>query len=262
MIIFLGATIFSFFASSLGLLFKQKWGFKKKNYLGRKVFFPAGLLLPLSVYPIFLIIIKLQILDREFAVLAIFYSGSVLLGGIIDDLWGQEQIKGFKGHIKELLSGSISTGILKIITAVLGIAPLAAYLAKNWFAFLSYFFLGLLVINVFNSLDLRPGRCLKGLIFFLLLLSPWMFGKIACLLMGTVLGHIYFDLKQKMMLGDSGAGYLGSLAAILLIQSGQDLLIFIFTILFLLFNLFTELRSISGVIDNNRVLQNLDLWGR
>ncbi len=127
---------------------------------------------------------------------------------------------------------------------------------------------GVLVLatNVFNLLDLRPGRSAKA---FVLLgagltigsseLRPlWALGLFA----GPALVAGLYDLRERAMLGDAGANLLGALAGLWLVLtlSGTGQLIAL--ILLAVVTLYGELRSISKLVERIPVLRELDSWGR
>jgi hypothetical protein len=127
---------------------------------------------------------------------------------------------------------------------------------------------GVLVLatNVFNLLDLRPGRATKA--FVLLgaglaigsadLRSLWALGLFAApaLVAGT------YDLRERAMLGDSGSNLLGALAGLWLVLtlSGTGQLVAL--ALLAAITLYGEFRSISVLIERTPGLRQLDSWGR
>ena len=127
---------------------------------------------------------------------------------------------------------------------------------------------GVLVLatNVFNLLDLRPGRSAK--VFVLLgagltigasdLRPLWALGLFAA---PALVAGIY-DLRERAMLGDTGANLLGALAGLWLVMtlSGTGQLIAL--ALLLVVTLYGELRSISGFVERTPGLRELDSWGR
>src|SRR4051812_19823156 len=87
--------------------------------------------------------------------------------GFLDDALGRgeavEAPRGWRGHWAALRAGSLSTGAIKAIGAL----ALAAYVVsgrglEDW-RYLADVALLVLTTNLFNLLDLRPGRAEKGL---------------------------------------------------------------------------------------------------
>ncbi len=106
--------------------------------------------------------------------------------GAFDDVFGAAAEKGFSGHVRALLGGRLTTGMLKLLG--IGLASLVAALTRTtgwrvWDAdgplsagsgmFFATWFGSALVIalmaNLVNLLDLRPGRALKG---YMALVTP------------------------------------------------------------------------------------------
>ncbi len=84
---------------------------------------------------------------------------------------------------------------------------------------------GVLVLatNVFNLLDLRPGRALKALVLLgaALTLGTWDSEPLRALgiLLGGVLAMAPYDLGERGMLGDTGSNLVGALAGFWLVYS-------------------------------------------
>ena len=191
--------------------------------------------------------------------------------GLIDDTLADSASaraahRGWRGHGAAALRGELSTGTLKAVGS-LGLALFAmSYLSlSNWRWLLAA---GVLVLatNVFNLLDLRPGRSAKafvllgaGLTIGSLELRPlWALGLFAA--PALVAGG--YDLRERAMLGDTGANLLGALAGLWLVLtlSGTGQLIAL--VLLAAVTLLGELRSISALIERTPVLRELDSWGR
>ena len=121
-----------------------------------------------------------------------------------------------------------------------------------------------LATNVFNLLDLRPGRSTKA---FVLLgagltagsadLRPlWALGLFAA----PALVAGFYDLRERAMLGDTGANLLGALAGLWLVLtlSGTGQLVALG--LLVAITLYGELRSISAFVERTPGLRELDSW--
>jgi len=120
--------------------------------------------------------------------------------------------------------------------------------------------------NVFNLLDLRPGRATKvfvllgaGLTLGAMNLRPlWALGLFAA---PALVAGVY-DLRERAMIGDTGANLLGALAGLWLVLtlSGTGQLIAL--ALLLVITVYGELRSISALVERTPGLRELDSWGR
>jgi UDP-GlcNAc:undecaprenyl-phosphate GlcNAc-1-phosphate transferase len=244
-------------------------GHLKPNYRDRPIAFPFGVL---SVVGALVAFIPLAILERldgggvfhpETLTVAVYVLGVAFLG-LLDDTLGGEP-RGWRGHGAALLRMQLSTGVLKAAGS-LGLALYAlgfAGLSTGRWLLAS----GVLVLatNVFNLLDLRPGRSTK--VFILLgagltigadsLRSLWAVGLFA----GPALIAGAYDLRERAMLGDTGANLLGAVAGLWLVltlsPTGQGVAL----VLLAIATVYGELRSISKLVERTPLLRGLDSWG-
>ena len=187
--------------------------------------------------------------------------------GLIDDLIGTQGDQGFKGHLRALFDGRITTGALKIF----GGAAVALVLAAN----VSYVtgrrlladaVLIALAANLANLLDRAPGRAIKvGLLAWI----PIAFvaggdgvGVAIAPVIGAFCGLLGDDLHEHLMLGDTGANVLGAvlgLAVVLDVGRGSRNAVLIVLILL---TVAAEAISFSAVIKKVPVLRRFDELGR
>jgi UDP-N-acetylmuramyl pentapeptide phosphotransferase/UDP-N-acetylglucosamine-1-phosphate transferase len=138
-------------------------------------------------------------------------AGAVLVfaAGLVDDLRPGGP-RGLFAHGRELLRGRITTGLLKVVAGIAGAVLVVLTLEGRSPAVMVA---GVLLIagaaNVWNGLDVRPGRAGKA---FVLGALPMMFlGPPAILarLLGAELAAVWPDLRERGMLGDAGSNLLG-----------------------------------------------------
>ena len=189
------------------------------------------------------------------------YALGVLALGLVDDTLaatrGRRRAppRGWRGHGAATLRGELSTGALKAVGS-LGLALLRPHRRPRPSGLSNGRWLlaaGVLVLatNAFNLLDLRPGRAAKA---FVLLgagltigsadVRPlWALGLFAA--PALVAGA--YDLRERAMLGDTGANLLGALAGLWLVLtlSGTGQLVAL--ALLLAITLYGEFRSISAL---------------
>jgi UDP-N-acetylmuramyl pentapeptide phosphotransferase/UDP-N-acetylglucosamine-1-phosphate transferase len=254
-------------------------GHTRLNYRARALPFPYGVLVlaaaVLALIPLMLIqrLGSTAVFEPQTLTIAVYALGVFALG-LIDDMLAREGAegtgapahRGWRGHGSAALRGELSTGALKAAGS-LGLALLAmSYLPFSNGRWLLAAGVLVLATNVFNLLDLRPGRSTKA---FVLLgagltigsteLRPlWALGLFA----GPALVAGLYDLRERAMLGDAGANLLGALAGLWLVLtlSGTGQLIAL--ILLAVITLYGELRSISKLVERIPVLRELDSWGR
>jgi len=134
--------------------------------------------------------------------------------GAVDDLAGAGSAKGLLGHLKSLFRGEITGGILKAGGGLV----LSFAISLAWTSLFAGAILDALIIslfaNLFNLFDLRPGRSVKiflvGSVFFLSFGRVSLEVPIVWALFGAAIVWLPVDLKEKGMLGDSGANMLGA----------------------------------------------------
>ena len=123
-----------------------------------------------------------------------------------------------------------------------------------------------LATNVFNLLDLRPGRSAKALV---LLGAGLLIGSgrgdpffAVSLFVGPILVALPFELREAAMLGDTGSNVIGAVAGVWLVLTLSTLGQAIAAGVLLVITVYGEFRSISELIERTPGLRQLDLLGR
>jgi UDP-N-acetylmuramyl pentapeptide phosphotransferase/UDP-N-acetylglucosamine-1-phosphate transferase len=251
-------------------------GHLKANYRERELPHPFGVLILaaalLALIPLVLLerLASAQVFHPEALPIAVYAVG-VLALGLIDDTIGEQrdgrrERRGLRGHGAALMHGELSTGVIKAIGS-LGLALFAmSYLGLSNGRWLLAAGVLVLATNVFNLLDLRPGRATKAFVALGAGLEIgsgttrplWALGLFAA---PALIAGLY-DLRERAMLGDTGANLLGALAGLWLVLalSGTGQLVALG--LLAVVTLYGELRSISALIERTPGLRELDSWGR
>lgn len=192
--------------------------------------------------------------------------GFALLG-LLDDLGGVGQSGGFRGHLQALAHGELTTGGAKLFGgAALGVIAAAPVSGDSVGRLLADGALVALAANLANLFDRRPGRVVKvsllaGVILVAAVgLEPQLGG--VALALGAGVGLLVPDLRERLMLGDSGANVLGAALGlgVLLTCAPWVRLVVLVGLVFL--NLLSEVVSFSKVIDAVPPVRALDRWGR
>jgi UDP-GlcNAc:undecaprenyl-phosphate GlcNAc-1-phosphate transferase len=231
-------------------------GLVRENYRGASLAFPLGAVLAtaalVALTPLAFLNDRadLDLLDPDLRRWLPYILGIAFLG-FLDDALGQGASagtpRGWRGHARALREGSLSTGAIKAIGAL----ALAAYVVSA---------------NLFNLLDLRPGRAEKGLALLGagLCLGAWTLAPIELLgiFAGPILVGAWLTLRERAMLGDTGSNLIGAVAGVwlLTILGGDARLVALVMVVAL--TIYGELRSISATIESVPPLRWLDSLGR
>lgn len=245
-------------------------GAVRDNYRGRSLPVPLGLVIvPTALIALIAVTLLARLTDLDvypdnlgFAV--VFVPGIALLGLIDDALSGPG--RGWRGHGSDVLSGSLSTGLLKA-GGTLGLALLvASSLPGSDADFLLATAVLVLATNAFNLLDLRPGRSVKTFVLLGLGLTLTTQNTEALAGLGIFIAPVlvagWYDLREKAMLGDAGSNAIGGLAGLWIVLTLDSSAQLIALLILLAMNLFGEFRSISDVIEKVPGLRHLDSLGR
>jgi hypothetical protein len=189
----------------------------------------------------------------------------VFAAGLVDDLV-PDGPRGVRNHLRSLAAGRMTTGILKLVIAV-GAAVVVVALQPARPGYVRLFGVVLLAAgaNVWNGLDVRPGRALKAFVApgaaFLawgtLVHAP----AIAGLLVGSLIA-LPVDLRERAMLGDGGANLLGFAAGLALFDVLSDAWVPVASAIGVALNVVADTVSFSRVIEAAPPLRYLDGLGR
>lgn len=250
-------------------------GLARENYRRRRVAFPAGApmvacsLVALAPLAVLDDRADLDLLDPELRRWIVYVLGVALLG-LLDDALGRGAeagtARGWRGHARAVLGGRFSTGAIKAVGALALAAYVASGRGQEGIDYVRDLVLLLLATNLFNLLDLRPGRVEKA--FFLLLagicLGAWTDEPLELLgiFIGPALVVAAFTLRERAMLGDTGSNLIGALAGISLLVTLGDSGRWIALALVSALTIYGEFRSISSAVESIPPLRWLDSLGR
>ncbi len=191
------------------------------------------------------------------------------LFGLVDDVAGVGESGGFRHHVRTLLNGRITTGMLKLVggAAVALLTSAALSLSDGGLVgMLRDAAVVALAANGVNLFDRRAGRSLKMVLvgFVAMVLwsrSPSLTGPAVGV--GAGLALLPSELRERSMLGDTGANALGALLGLSALAAfpgpGSR---WVLLVGLLALNVGSEFVSYSRVIEAVPPLRFLDRLGR
>lgn len=196
---------------------------------------------------------------------------TMALLGLIDDLAGDSDQRGFRGHGRALAQGRLTTGALKLlgggaaaVVAVVVSRPTGAEASLGFLIADSA--LVALAANTGNLFDRAPGRAIKisALAFFLLVAANGLTGGLVAfaIVVGGALALLLDDLHERVMLGDTGANLLGAVLGLAVVTTGSPVTRLGVLGVLAILNGISEYVSFGRVIDRFPPLRMLDRAGR
>jgi UDP-N-acetylmuramyl pentapeptide phosphotransferase/UDP-N-acetylglucosamine-1-phosphate transferase len=191
-------------------------------------------------------------------------AGSVLVfaAGVMDDLRPGGP-RGLLAHGRELARGRVTTGLLKAVAGLAGGALVVLTIrGRTPWVMVAGVVLIAGAANVWNGLDVRPGRAGKA---FVLGAVPMMFlGPPALLarLLGAEIAVLWPDLRERGMLGDAGSNLLGFVLGAAAYAELSGVWVFVGAAVAIGLNLLAETVTLSRCIDAVAPLRWLDRLGR
>ena len=205
--------------------------------------------------------------DDRFALAVLVSVSLVFLAGLSDDL-RPARTKGLVRQLGALGRGEVTSGVVKLVLIVAAACWFVAIVRPSG-GFLRAV-LGVAVMagcaNLWNLLDIRPGRSLK---YFLpaaaaLVAAAWEtpFALLGVVAIGGAVAVLPYDLRERAMLGDAGSNVLGLIVGMgLFVTLGAAGLALALVVLLLL-HVVAETVTLSRVIETAPPLWWYERLGR
>lgn len=187
--------------------------------------------------------------------------------GFIDDVLGDPGDRGLRGHVAAATRGRLTTGFVKLAGgAALGVVIAATVGDGSILRTVMDGALIALAANLGNLLDRAPGRTVKWALVawfpIAVIAGTGEVGSALAPAAGATIGLLPGDLRERYMLGDTGANAVGAAlgtAAVLALGTGERVVV---AGVLLALNLVSEFVSFSRVIEAVPPLRAFDRAGR
>ena len=266
--LFLGATA----AGLTAWLFLSIGEPRRTNYRGRAIPSALGIALIVALcwaVPLTLVVLAVRGEHPAYARYLAILLGTALVfaAGLYDDLQ-PARTRGVLPQIKLVLRGRITSGVVKLVVIVA-----ASVLVSFAIARLSWRSVAAIPVlagsaNLWNLLDVRPGRSMKALV----LADAGLVGAIhdphfeagvlLAIALGAGLALLAVDLRERAMLGDSGANVLGFLVGLALFLTLRTWALVVAAAVIVVLHVLAETVTLSRLIDAAPPLRWLDRLGR
>ena len=194
-----------------------------------------------------------------FSIMAMFFAGA------LDDLIGNRNVSGLKGHFKSLFKGELTTGGFKALFGGFVGLVVSVCISSSIVDIIVNTLIIALSTNLMNLFDLRPGRAIKAYLVIMIPIYITLTGYtkvFPLLILPNVLAYFNTDLKARGMMGDTGSNVLGISIGVLM-ALGYGIKVRVAWLVFLvLMHLITEKFSLTKIIEKNKVLKFIDDLGR
>ena len=194
-----------------------------------------------------------------FSMMAMFFAGA------LDDLIGNRNVSGLKGHFKSLFKGELTTGGFKALFGGFVGLVVSVCISSSIVDIIVNTLIIALSTNLMNLFDLRPGRAIKAYLVIMIPIYITLTGYtkvFPLLILPNVLAYFNTDLKARGMMGDTGSNVLGISIGVLM-ALGYGIKVRLAWLVFLiLMHLITEKFSLTKIIEKIRVLKFIDNLGR
>lgn len=246
------------------------------NYRGKNVTFPGGLVFVAGCA----IVVTVAVFGgfdetREFLGYLTSLFGFAFVG-LVDDMFSDDN-SGFKGHLGSLFRDDMmTTGTYKLFLGGTVALAASALLADGFLEVLMHTGIICLSANLSNLADTRPGRTAKfAMAFTFIALSLWIVLDRADVIingfnsfftlsvtLGGLLGTLHLELREQMMLGDTGSNAVGAVIGYSICLIPNTAVEVSMLVILAVLNVLSEKVSFTKVIEEVPVLRFIDELGR
>ena len=175
-------------------------------------------------------------------------------------------MRGFRGHVGALVSGRVTTGVVKLVGGAALALVVVAPLSRSAGRLVLDAALVALAANLGNLLDRAPGRVIKASVAAFVAVAVAARARASlegvAVVVGAALGLAVDDLRERLMLGDTGANVLGAVLGLAIVLGTGPGARTVALLAVAMLNVAGELVSFSRLIDAVPPLRALDRAGR
>lgn len=187
--------------------------------------------------------------------------------GLLDDLLGDGEDRGLRGHVSAALRGRVTTGFVKLGGgAAVALVLAAAVDGDRAGRVLVDAALVALAANLANLFDRAPGRTIKWSLLAYVPLAvvagTSATGVALAVVAGGGVALLHGDLGERFMLGDTGANALGAALGVATVLEVSADVRTVVALVLLGLTLLSEVVSFSRIIDAVMPLRLMDRLGR
>lgn len=242
--------------------------FLRENWRGHRLPTAGGLVVPVAVLVVEAGRALGDPLTVERSATVTVVVGMALLG-LLDDLAGTGDERGFRGHVLSLLRGRLTTGGAKLLVgaavAVIAVVPFSGG-GERVERLVADAALVALAANLGNLFDRSPGRVVKVGVLSFAALALATAGSSAlagpAVAIGAAAALLLDDLHERVMLGDTGANVVGGVLGLGVVLACAPSTRTAVLLVVAALNLLSEVVSFSRVIAAVPPLRALDRLGR
>jgi UDP-N-acetylmuramyl pentapeptide phosphotransferase/UDP-N-acetylglucosamine-1-phosphate transferase len=187
--------------------------------------------------------------------------------GLIDDVAAAGSGGGFRGHVSSLFRGRLTTGGLKLLGGGAVALVAVSLIGRDSVAVLfGDAAIVALAANLANLLDLAPGRTTKvAVLSWVALVAAGGLGAVdhaASFVVGAAAGILVPELRERLMLGDTGANVIGATLGLTAVAQLGGPTRLVLALVLIVLNVAAEIVSFSHVINQTAPLRWFDRLGR
>lgn len=187
--------------------------------------------------------------------------------GLVDDLLGDAEDRGLRGHVAAALRGRVTTGFIKLGGgAAIAVVLAGASVGDRPGRVLVDGAVIALAANLGNLLDRAPGRTTKWALVAYVPIAIAAGTTAAGVALGVVAGSaavlLVGDLRERFMLGDTGANALGAALGTGVVLATDGDVRTTTAVVLLALTLLSEFVSFSSIIQRFPPLRAFDRVGR